>query len=179
MKKNLLTVLILALLVVNIILTGVMMFSVIGANKKTAELVNNIATILELELTIPGEEKEKEMISLADTAEYSLSSSMTIPLTSETITTEGGTTQSKERYVMCEIAMLMNKKHKDYKVYGETIADRETLIEDVITSVVSSHTETECRSDMEGIKEEILEKIQELFQSDFIYKIAISNVKFG
>lgn len=179
MKKNLLSVLILALLVVNIILTGVMMFSVVGANKKTADLVNNIATVLELELTVPGEEKEKETISLANTAEYSLSSTMTIPLVSETITTESGTTKTKERYMMCEIALLMNKKNKDYKVYGETIADRETLIEDAITSVVSSHTETECRNDMEGIKEEILDRIQELFQSDFIYKIAISNVKFG
>ena len=32
---------------------------------------------------------------------------------------------------------------------------------------------------MEGLKEEILKSIQDLFQSDFIYKVAISGVKFG
>ncbi len=178
MKKNLLSVLILALLVVNIVLTAVMMFSVMGTNNKTAQLVTNIATVLELELTVPGEEEEV-VISLADTAEYKLSAAMTIPLTTEYITTESGGTQKKERYIMCEIALLMNTTHEDYEVYGEGIASRETVIEDVITSVVGAHTETECRNEMEEIKAEILEEIQELFQSDFIYKIAISNVKFG
>ena len=36
MKKNLMTVLILALLVVNIVLTSVMLVSIVGTNKKTA-----------------------------------------------------------------------------------------------------------------------------------------------
>ena len=44
---------------------------------------------------------------------------------------------------------------------------------------VSAHTEDECREDMEGLKEEILKSVQDLFQSDFIYKVAISGVKFG
>ena len=35
MKKNLMTVLILALLIVNIALTGVMLVSIVGTNKKT------------------------------------------------------------------------------------------------------------------------------------------------
>ena len=39
MKKNLLSVLILALLVVNIVLTAIMMFSVMGTSQKTSRLV--------------------------------------------------------------------------------------------------------------------------------------------
>ena len=46
MKKNLMTVLILALLVVNIVLTSVMLVSIVGTNKKTAQLVDNITTCL-------------------------------------------------------------------------------------------------------------------------------------
>ena len=46
MKKNLISVIILALLIVNIVLTAIMMFSVTGASKKTAALVDNIATAL-------------------------------------------------------------------------------------------------------------------------------------
>lgn len=175
MKKNLLTVLILALLVVNIVLTCVLMFSVIGTNQKTAQLVSNIATVMNLELTVPGEEEPEEPISLADTAEHKLTNSMTIPLASEAA--DGGS--SKERYIMFDVALMMNMTHEDYKTYGETIGDRESMIEDVITTVVTSHTETECRNDLEGIKEEILEQLQELFQSDFIYKIGITSVKFG
>ena len=46
MKKNLISIIILALLVVNIVLTAIMMFSVTGAANKTAALVDNIATAL-------------------------------------------------------------------------------------------------------------------------------------
>ena len=53
MKKNLMTVLILALLVVNIVLTSVMLVSIVGTNKKTAQLVDNITTAMNLELTVP------------------------------------------------------------------------------------------------------------------------------
>lgn len=177
MKKNLLTVIILALLVVDIVLTSVLMFSVIGTNKKTAELVNNIATVMNLELTVPGEEEVAEPVSLEDTEEYALTSAMTILLASD-IDPETGAV-SKERYIMFNVSLLMNTEHKDYKKYAESIGEKESIIKDIITTTVSAHTETELRNDFEGLKEEILEKLQETFQSDFIYKIAISDVKYG
>ena len=58
MKKNLISIIILALLIVNIVLTAIMMFSVTGASKKTAALVDNIATALDLEL-VSNEEAEE------------------------------------------------------------------------------------------------------------------------
>ena len=51
MKKNLISVIILALLIVNVVLTAIMMFSVTSASQKTAALVDNIASALDLELT--------------------------------------------------------------------------------------------------------------------------------
>lgn len=166
MKKNILSILILALLVVNIALTGIMMFSVMSTNGKTAALVNNIAAVMNLELTDPGAEPQ---ISLADTVTHDLTGEMTIPLS-------GG---DKQKYIMFSVSLLMNKKGEGYKDYGETIGDRESLIKDAISSVVSRYTEEECRNDFEAIKEEMLERIQELFQSDFIYKIAINGIKYG
>lgn len=169
MKKNLLTVLIMALVIVNIVLTSIMMFSVMSTNRKTADLVMNIATAMNLELTIPGEEEEV-VVSLEDTQVYAIEESLTIPLKSE-----GG----KTTYMMFKIAFSMNMKHDDYKTYGETIADRQSLIKDAIGTVVMAHTESECRNDIEGLKAEILKAVQNLFQSDFIYNVAIDAVKFG
>lgn len=171
MKKNLLTVLILALLIVNIVLTSVMMFNVMGTNRKTAELVTNIATAINLELAVPGEEVEKEVISLEDTEVYALTGSLTNPLKSE----EGGAS-----YMLFEASFSLNKEHKDYKTYGgEAMAERESLIKDAIRTVIASHTESECRNDTEGLKAEILKAVQDLFQSDFIYDVSISEVKYG
>ena len=56
MKKNLLSILILALLIVNIALTAVMMVSVIGTNSKTGELVSSIAAVMNLEYYDPDGE---------------------------------------------------------------------------------------------------------------------------
>ena len=70
MKKNLMTKLILALLVVNIVLTSVML-SIVGTNKKTAQLVDNITTAMNLELTVPGEEGTTN-VPLLDTEVYIL-----------------------------------------------------------------------------------------------------------
>ena len=171
MKKNLLTVLILALLIVNIVLTSVMMFSVMGTNKKTAELVSDIMTVLDLELTVPGQEEPVEEVSLANTEVYELEGSMTIPLTTMS--------EGDAQYIMFEVALSMNKKNKDYKKYGENVGQQESLIKDVINSTVNAHTESECRNDFEEIRAEILKAIQDLFQSDFIYRISISEIRFG
>lgn len=180
MKKNLLTIIMLALLIVNIVLTGVMMFSVMGTNKKTIELVSNIATVMNLQLTTPGgEEDAVQQVSLSNTEVYKLGSSMTIPLADEEGEEEGSS--GNPRYIMFEVALSMDKKNKDFKKYGkeEELLSRESLIQDAITSVVASHTETECRNDFEGLKAEILQSIQNLFDSDFIYNISISQVKYG
>ena len=82
MKKNLISIVILALLIVNIVLTAIMMFSVTSTSRKTAALVDNIATALNLELSANGngEDAEREPIPMSDTATYDISEQMTIPL---------------------------------------------------------------------------------------------------
>lgn len=178
MKKNILSIIILALLIVNIVLTSVMMFNVTSTNKKVADLVGNIATVMNLELTVPGQET-KEEISLKDTAFYAIANPMTMPLATETAA-DG---QSKQGYLVCNVSFSLNTKHKDYKTYGsdEAMAGQEGLLKDAINTIVSKHTASELQADpgLEGLKAEILAAVQELFQSDFIYKVSISEVKYG
>ena len=95
MKKNLLSVLILVLLIVNIALTSVMMISVTGTNKKTAELVTNIATVMNLELSVPGQ--EESAVSLADTDTYDLPELM-IPLAASATNMEDASSKNKQAY---------------------------------------------------------------------------------
>ena len=82
MKKNLISIVILALLIVNIVLTAIMMFSVTGTSRKTAALVDNIATALNLELEANGngEEAQEVVVPMSDIATYDISEKMTIPL---------------------------------------------------------------------------------------------------
>ncbi len=181
MKKNLLSVLILVLLIVNIALTTVMMISVTGTNKKTAELVTTIATVLNLELYGPGQEGVTD-VPLSETDTYVMTEMM-IPLAASVVINEDGSTSvsSKQAYIKFAPSLLQNIKHEDYKELGgaEKMASADSLIKDIFNSVVSSHTLEECQNDFDSIREEILKEIQKLFGSGFVYKIAISGVKYG
>ena len=171
MKKNLLTVLILALLVVNLVLTTIMMVSVLGANKKTSELVTAIATVLNIEYSAPGSSDEAEtQVSLANTEVYSLGEQM-IPV----ISAGGGTS-----YMIFEISLSMDTKGDGYKKLGGNVSSGEydSLIADEVNRVVSAHTEAECRDNFDPIRAEILTAVQNLI-GPFIYRINISGIKFG
>ena len=50
MKKNLMTVVILALVFANFVLTAIMMFSVLPQTQKANELINKVCAAIDLEL---------------------------------------------------------------------------------------------------------------------------------
>lgn len=181
MKKNLLSILILVLLLVNIALTTVMMLSVTGTNKKTAELVTSIATVLNLELYNPGGIPVAD-VPLSDTDTYVMEGLM-IPLKRSTVVNEDGTTttSTKQNYFIFTLSLFQNTKHEDYKANGgeENMASKAKVIEDTITKLVSTHTLEECQDDLESIRDEMLLEIQKLFDSNFIFKIGLSGMKFG
>lgn len=180
MKKNLLSVLILALLLVNLVLTSIMMINVVSTNSKTAEMVNSILVAMNLELYEPGQTGPQ--VSLDDTDTYDMEEMM-IPLAASTIVNEDGsvTVDTKQSYIMFTLSLLQDKTNKDYKKMGgeENIAAQASLIKDAVNQVAGNHTLEDFQTDFDGIREEILKEIQKLFGSDFIYKIAISGVKYG
>lgn len=168
MKKNLLSLVILSLLVVNIVLTAVMLFSVLSTNKKTAAIVTDIAGILQLELN--SGEDAAGAVSIADTEVYAIAE-QTISLEKE----EGDT---KDHFAVVSMSLSINKKHEDYKTYGADVVNKEDLIKSEIISVISGYTMTEARLPevQEKMCEEILERVQNLYGSTFIYKVSFSNI---
>ncbi|EOS73182.1 hypothetical protein C819_03907 [Lachnospiraceae bacterium 10-1] len=172
MKKNLISIVILALLVVNLVLTAIMMFGVMSTNKKTAALVGKIASAISLDLGESGEggEAAKE-ISIADTVTYTISD-MTIPL-KKSEPTEDGEVDDKDHYALISVTICMDSTSKDYKTYGEEIATREDLIKGQINDVVSQFTIEDIKMNSQLVKDEILKKVQELFNSDFIFDVTL------
>lgn len=167
MKKNLLSVLILALLVVNLILTSIMMFSIVSTNNKTGAVVSDIATVMKLDLADgTGEEEKEEPVSMEDTTVYNIEDEMTILLS------RGA--DDKDHYALVQVSLSMNTKDKDYETYQPTIGDKVSLIKGEISEVVGGYTPDEIQAMNEEIKAEILSRIQKMFDSKFIYKITFS-----
>lgn len=171
MKKNLLSVLILALLIVNIVLTAIMMISVIGTNKKTGDLVTSIATVMNLELHPPGSDSEPN-VPLSQTATYSMPKVLVGQL-KPSVNADG---KPGADQIVFEMSLAMNTEHKDYEDLGkaETLSGFEISIKEVAESVFRDYTEQDCRDNIEQIKAEILSAIQDLFQSDCIFRVSIS-----
>lgn len=172
MKKNLISIVILALMIVNIVLTAIMMFSVMGTSRKTAALVDNIATALNLELTAGTKgEKEKVVVPMSDIDTYSISEKMTIPLRVET----GEDGREESHYFITNVTLSMNTKDKGYKTYGDTLEDKENLIKGEISDVINQCTVDEARNNQDQIREDILERIQTMFDSEFIFNVTFSD----
>lgn len=173
MKKNLISILILALLVVNVVLTAITMFSVTSTNKKTATLVNDIASVLSLELSsAQGAEGENTAVevSMEDTVPYPIEDEMTIMLKKG----EDG----KDHYAVVSVSLSMNAKDKGYKTYGEKMGDNVSLIKGEINDVFASYTLEEARGNEEQIRSEILTRIQDMFDSQFVYKVTFSSIVY-
>lgn len=168
MKRNLLSIIILALLVVNIVLSAIMMVTVSSASRKTAALVADISTIIGLEINgLPTLDVGAQTVTMADTAVYNITDEMTIPLKSG----EDGTSH----YAVGNVSLSLNKTHDDYKTYNEeTLATSEGIIKDIIYSVMGNYTMDDARSNDAQIKAEILQKIQERFGSEVIYDVSFS-----
>ncbi|MBD5546559.1 MAG: flagellar basal body-associated protein FliL [Lachnospiraceae bacterium] len=172
MKKNLISIIILALLIVNIVLTAIMMVSVLGTNKKTADLVTDIASAISLDLG-EGQESEKvEMVSMADTETYTISEMRILLKKDNAVDEEGNVIDDKDHYALISVALSMNTKNKGYKTYSD-LSTREDLIKGLINEVVSQYTIGQAKDNAQQMEQEILKKIQERFDSDFIYDVTL------
>ena len=160
MKKNLISIVILSLLIVNIVISSITLFSVFGTNQKTAALVTDIAAAIALDLDT---EEEAVQVSIADVVTYDIAE-MTIPLKNG----EDG----KAHYALVSVTLSMNSKDEDYEAYSD-LTSRESLIKGEINSVIAQYTMEQAMDKGALIEEQILERIQTLFNSKFIYDVTI------
>ena len=173
MKKNMLSVLILALLIVNVALTSIMMFTMMGTNKKTAKLIDGISTALSLEITDPSAAGTEEVaeVAMEDIKVYQIPDQLTIGLA------KGA--DGKAHYCVVSISLSLNTKDPDYEKYSATLNDNQDMIKDKIFQVVGSHTIEEAESNTDGLREEILEAIQQMYGSKFVYNIVFRDIMFS
>ena len=166
------SVIILALVAVNLVLTGIIMFSTVSANRKTIALVDDIAAILNLELEKPaegGEVAEPEVVLPENSEVYDIADPMTVALKS---------TDGKDHFAMCSVSFSINTQHEDYKTYQPMLAAKESKIKSEIIEVVGSYTKEEAQADVHGIENQILAKVQAMFDSDFVYEAYFRDIKF-
>ena len=160
MKKNLMSVLILALVLVNLILTGILTITILPQTKKSNELVNKVCSAIDLELE-SGDGTESASIPMDQVETY--------------INLKTGA-DGETHYVKLTASISMDSKNDGYKTYGEDMAERETILKDTINSVINTYTMDEFNADRQAVKDAILAELQKQFGSDFIIAVNFSEV---
>ncbi|MCR5734895.1 MAG: flagellar basal body-associated FliL family protein [Lachnospiraceae bacterium] len=169
MKRNLILVIILALVLVDIVLTGIMMVSTMSANNKTKTLINDIATVLDLEMSPKAGTEEQMGPSLLDTDTYNIEDEMVIALSHG----EDG----QDHYAMASVSLSLDKTNADYATMQPLVSTNESKIKSIIIDVISAYTKEQATAQTKEIQREILSKIQELFGSQFIYEVYFRDFK--
>lgn len=167
MKKNLLSIIIIALCVINTIFLAVIVFSVVPTSNKTNQLMTQVASIIDLELESPyGEESN---ISVEDIFVHNIEKQLTVNLKSE----EG---DDSLHYALFNVSLSIDTTSKDYKKLSPTIVTNENIILELVSNVYSNYTPKEVLSQQEQIKKEVLTKLDEYFKSDFIVNVSFSQL---
>ncbi|MBR4984051.1 MAG: flagellar basal body-associated FliL family protein [Lachnospiraceae bacterium] len=169
MRKNMLSILILALLIVNIVLTAIMMFSVTGTAKKTSALIDDISAAINLDLKNQDATSTSAVVvdvPIEDIQVFAIPDEMTIPLA------KGA--DGKEHYYLVAVSLSMNTKHADFKKLSPSVTTQVDLIKGEIISVIGSHTLEEVQESPDAIRMEILKRIQTLFDSQFIFNVTFT-----
>ncbi|MCR5793235.1 MAG: flagellar basal body-associated protein FliL [Lachnospiraceae bacterium] len=169
MKKNIFTVLILAICLVNLVLSAVIIFTVLPTQKRTDKLIAQVASVIDLELM--GD--STATVALEDLEQYDIASSKTMNLK---IGQDGATHYA----VIDGITMYINTKSDDYEKLQPTLESQQSSIMEIVGGVVSKYTYEEASGNTEEIKSEILKKLQQHFASlDFISDITLNNFIFS
>lgn len=170
MKKNMLTIIVIALSAINLVLSAVLVFAVVPASNKTSQLVSQVASIINLELD-SGSSEMVENVDPANVENYKIDSKLTFNL----MRSADGT----DHYAALDsISLSINKASKDYSKLNGTIEANQSFVTDIVTSVISSYNYDDAISSKEEMKAEILKKIQEHFKSNFIFNVSLNNLCF-
>ena len=169
MKKNMLSILILALLIVNIVLTAIMMFSVTGTAKKTSALIDDISAAINLDL-----QNQSATSTSAPIVDVPIENIDVFPIGEELTVPLAKGADGKDHYYLVAVSLSLNTKHEDYKKLQPTVSTQVDLIKGEIISVIGSHTLEEIQENVDGIRMEILQRIQTLFDSQFIFNVTFT-----
>lgn len=168
MKKNLITVIILALVVVNLVLTAVLTITIIPETQKANELITKVCSAIDLDLQA-GDTAGSLSIDVADMVDYPVNGGETL------------TINLVDGYAVLGISLSLDSTNEDYATYAGEAGDlsaQDNIISDKINSVVKKHTVQEMIDNEDEIKEEILEELQTLFKSSFIVRVNFSSATY-
>lgn len=168
MKKNLISVLILALVFANFVLTAILMFTVLPETQKANTLIEKVCSAIDLDLNSGGTNETSDIpIDQQDTYKVNEGEKITTNLA------KGN--DGKSHYAIVKVSLVLNKKSDNYKTYNqEFLTNQDETIKNDVIQVIGQYTLDEFESNKEQVKAEILSDMQKLFGADLVIGVNFS-----
>ncbi|MDO5293989.1 MAG: flagellar basal body-associated FliL family protein [bacterium] len=171
MKKNITSIIIIALLGLNVVLSSIILFAMVPSLNKVNTLVTKVANAVDLDLGNLQQAGAGEL-TIADKTVYTMTGNLNSMLKTGT--------DGKMHYVAVDsIAFTLNNKAESFNDVNNNIASYETNINDVITSVFGEYTIDEVSSKQDEIKLKVMEGVSQLFsKADCFVDVTFSNLRY-
>ena len=168
MKKNLISVLILALVFANFVLTAILMFTVLPETQKANTLIEKVCSAIDLDLNSGGTNETSNIpIDQQDTYKVNEGEKITTNLA------KGN--DGKSHYAIVKVSLVLNKKSDNYATYNqEFLANQDETIKNDVIQVIGQYTLEEFETNKEQVKSEILSDMQKLFGADLVIGVNFS-----
>lgn len=172
MKKSMLNVITLALVLINLVLTVILTFSIVSTTKKTDNLITKVAEIIDLDVGGISSNNSGSSLAVSDMETVDVKNSDD----STKITLSLLDSNNKIHYAQVSVVLTLNKKSRDYSEKRSSIDSGMQLIVNNVNTVVSSYTYDTALQNKSNMEAELLSKLQNLFQTDMIHSVAINLV---
>ena len=169
MKKNLMSVVILALVLVNLILTAILTITVLPETKKANELITKVCSAIDLDLE-SGSATSNANIPIDQIEVYNIDDEQTINLKQDG--------DGKDHFAMITVSISMDTKNSDYKDLKPQVEEKVNLIKGDINNIVSQYTIDEIKNNQSAVQDEILKDLQKMFGSDFIVAVGFPTAQY-
>lgn len=168
MKRNMLTIVILALSIVNLVLTALIVFSVVPNVNKTNNLIDQVAKIINLDLE--AQNGNEKIMTPDDLDNYALEEEVIINLKKDT-------GSSKERYaVVSKISITLYNGVSDYDKVKKNIDESTDSIYDIIRKGFNSYTIDEAKANEDEIKANIIKMLNDKYGDRVVQSIAFGSL---
>lgn len=162
MKKNLMSVIILALVFANFVLTAILTFTIYPQTKKANAMIEAVCEAIDLELN-SGAATGLSNLPIDQITTYAVNSGETM-----TINLADG-----EHYAVISVSLSVNTESDRYvESTTEALADKEAVIKDSISQTIRGYTKDELLNNTSEVQNEILVDLQKMFESDYVVGVS-------
>ena len=166
MKKNILTIIVMAVSIVNLVLGIVLVFSIVPASNKTAALVDKVASVIDLNIDDPNSEEQDYTID--DLVAYTKTYDSAVNIN---LKKDAG--DSNHYAQLAGFTISFNSKADDYKKVSESIQTNDIYVDDIVKETLGSYTATTL--DLVKVRSEIVKKIQEKYNTKAVVEISLKD----